>query len=186
MAATIPISAGVPGAAQIFGVVFLLVVVFTLIQGQSLAFAARRLRVTDDTALRDVTIDSAPLEAIDATMLQLTLSPASRLAGVSVRELRLPGDAVVTLVMRRGDLLVPDENTVLRSDDHVLLATSNAGRPAVERRLRAVSRRGRLARWRGEHGEAAETAGDEPSRHRAAGVPAGRHPNGWTRRLFRT
>jgi cell volume regulation protein A len=159
MAATIPITAGLPGADRIFDVVFLLVVVFTLIQGPSLPFAARRLGVTDDAAPRDVTIDSAPLEAIDATMLQLRLSPASKLSGVSVRELRLPGDAVVTLVMRNGDIFVPDDNTVLRADDHVLLATSNTGRPAVERRLLAVSRRGRLARWRGERGEAPETAG---------------------------
>jgi cell volume regulation protein A len=35
----------------------------------------------------------------------------------------------------------------------VLIVATTANREATERRLRAVSRRGRLARWFGEHGD---------------------------------
>lgn len=153
--ATIPITVGLPSAHQIFDVVFLLVVVFTLIQGPTLPFAARRLTVIETAATREVSIDSAPLEQMDATMLQFALDLNSRLSGVSVSELRLPPGSVITLILRDGQIFVPDKDTVLRANDHLLLATSNEGRTATERRLRAISRGGRLARWYGERGNSA-------------------------------
>ena len=70
-----------------------------------------------------------------------------------VSELRLPGDAVITLILRDAEIFVPDVGTVLRAHDHLLLATSNKGRTATERRLRAISRAGRLAGWYGELGD---------------------------------
>lgn len=150
--ATIPMTVGIASAERIFDVVFLLVVVFTLVQGPTLPFAARLLGVAQTGATREVHIDSAPLEEIDATLLQFTLPEESRLAGVEVFELRLPRDAAITLIVRDGEIFVPDQDTVLRAQDHLLIATSDQHRAGVERRLRAVSRAGRLAGWYGEEG----------------------------------
>ncbi len=166
--ATIPITVGLPAAHRIFDVVFLLVVVFTLVQGPTLPLVARRLGVNESAAAREVTIESAPLEEIDATLLQFTLPDMSRLAGVYVSELRLPGDAVITLILRDGEIFVPDQDTVLRAHDHLLLATSNSGRQATEMRLRAISRAGRMAAWYGERGDLADEAGRPPRRHAPA------------------
>ena len=44
--ATIPISARLPGATKLFDLVFVVVVVFTLLQGPTLPWVARRLKVT--------------------------------------------------------------------------------------------------------------------------------------------
>ena len=145
--ATIPMAVGLPGAERVFDVVFLLVVVFTLVQGPTLPWAARRLGVAEPAAPRDVSIESAPLEALDATLVQFSVGPGSRLAGVEVGELRLPTGSVVSLVLRGGEVFVPGSTTVLRSGDHALVATSRRDRDAVEERLRAVSRSGRLAGW---------------------------------------
>ena len=164
--ATIPIGVGLPRADMIFDVVFLLVVVFTLVQGPTLPWAARRLGVDVPESTREVDIESAPLDEIDATLLQFTLPPASRLAGVYVTELRLPGRAVVTLVKRGDRLFVPDQGTVLRTGDHLLLAVANGEQDVTERRLRAISRAGRLASWYGEEGGLTEAEPPTP------GVPA--------------
>ncbi len=59
---------------------------------------------------------------------------------------------MVSLVVRDGATLVPDRETVLRAGDELLLITAPQVREAAERRLRAVGRRGRLARWLGEPG----------------------------------
>jgi cell volume regulation protein A len=166
--ATIPITVGLPAAERIFDVVFLLVVVFTLIQGPTLPFAARRLGVMESGRTREVAIDSSPLEAHHASLLQFTVPQESRLAGVAVFELRLPGDALITLVTRNGEIFVPTQDTVLKPGDQLLLVTSDQGRAATERRLRAVSRAGRLAGWHGEAGEVGEAG--EPRR------PARRQP----------
>lgn len=151
--ATIPITVGLPAAERIFDVVFLLVVVFTLIQGPTLPAAARLLRVGEPDATREVTIESAPLETIDASLLQFQVPEQSKLAGVSITELRLPANAVISLIQRDDTILVPGETTTLRAGDNLLIAAADRARPAVENRLRAVSRAGRLAWWHGEHGD---------------------------------
>jgi cell volume regulation protein A len=150
--ATIPITAGLPAAYFVFDVIFLLVVVFTLVQGPALPFLARWLAITEAGATREVTIESAPLEEVDATLMQLGIPERSRLAGVYVSELRLPPGSLVTLVVRDGRTFVPEPGTTLRVGDQLLLVTTNANRAATERRLRAISRAGRLAGWYGEQG----------------------------------
>lgn len=151
--ATIPVTMGLPDAHQIFDVVFLLVVVFTLIQGPTLPALARKLGVAVPDAAREVSIESAPLEEIDATLLQFTIPPGSQLSGVYIDELRLPGDSVVTLIQRDGLIMAAALSTALKVGDQLLLASTNREREATEQRLRAVSRSGRLAGWRSPVGQ---------------------------------
>lgn len=152
--ATIPIGAGMPGPARdAFDIVFLLVIVFTLIQGPTLPFAAKRLDVAETASPREVDVDSAPLEEVSAGLLQLRVPEASRLAGVYIDELRLPRGAAVTLIVREGRNVLPDSNTAIMAGDHLLIVATDEVRKQTERRLRAVSRAGKLARWYGEHGE---------------------------------
>lgn len=145
--ATIPMAAGLPGAERIFDVVFLLVVVFTLVQGPTLPWVARRLGAAVEHRPRAVAIESAPLEELDAALLQFSVGPQSRLAGVEVGELRLPPRAAISLVLRCEEIFTPTAATVLRTGDHVLLAAARADLAEVERRLQEVSEDGRLAGW---------------------------------------
>ena len=151
--ATIPLSAGVPGAQNLFNVVFVLVVIYTAAQGVSLPPIAKRLGVTAPAEPTDLQVEAAPLERMGADLLQVEVPPGSKLNGVHVDELRLPVGAVVTLVLRDGGAFVPAPETRLKSRDSLLIVTTEQVRDAAERRLRAVSRRGRLARWFAEHGE---------------------------------
>jgi cell volume regulation protein A len=68
---------------------------------------------------------------------------------VEVAELRLPPGASVSLVVRGGQTIVPDDRTVLRRGDDLLVVTPRKLREETENRLRAVSRSGRLAQWLG-------------------------------------
>ena len=58
--ATFPLTADVPGATFIFDTVFVLVVVFTVVQGESLPWVARRLGIATPLTPRDVEVESAP------------------------------------------------------------------------------------------------------------------------------
>jgi cell volume regulation protein A len=152
--ATFPLTADVPGATFVFDTVFVLVAVFTLIQGGSLPWVARLLGIATPLTPRDVQVESAPLEELDAEMMQLRVPPGSRLHGVYLPELRLPEDAAVVLIVRDGRAFVPDDTTRLMRGDQALLVSARRSRAEAERRLRAVSRAGRLASWRGESGAA--------------------------------
>jgi potassium/hydrogen antiporter len=154
--ATFPLTAEVPGATIIFDTVFVLVVVFTLVQGWSLPWVARRLGIATPLTPRDVVVESAPLDELDADLVQMTVPARSRLHGVYLPELRLPEDAAVVLIVREGRSFVPDETSRLVRGDQVLLVSARRSRAEAERRLRAISRAGRLAGWRGEAGAPTE------------------------------
>ncbi|SDD11623.1 cell volume regulation protein A [Geodermatophilus telluris] len=154
--ATFPLTAQVPGATFVFDTVFVLVVVFTLVQGRSLPWVARRLGIATPVTPRDVQVESAPLEELDAELMQMRVPEGSRLHGVYLPELRLPEDAAVVLIVRDGRSFVPDATTRLMRGDQALLVSARRSRSEAERRLRAVSRAGRLASWRGEQGAATE------------------------------
>jgi potassium/hydrogen antiporter len=151
--ATIPVSAGLPDGLRLFDIVFVLVVVFTIVQGWSLPLVARGLGLVQTGQPSEVDVESAPLEELSADLLHLEIPAGSRLHGVYVDELRLPTEAVVSLLVRDGRAVVPGSNTRLVRGDRILVVVSARYRDAVERRLLAVSRRGRLARWYGETGE---------------------------------
>ncbi|MEZ0073313.1 cell volume regulation protein A [Planotetraspora sp. GP83] len=150
--ATIPWAAGVPGAKGLFNDVFIIVIVFTLVQGPTLPYLARILGVTAEGEARDLSVEAAPLEELNADLLQIRIPTGSLMHGVEIFELRLPANALVTMVVRGGRSFVPTENTRLRAEDQLLVVTTAAQRETVERRLRAVSRRGKLAGWYGERG----------------------------------
>jgi cell volume regulation protein A len=150
--ATIPLAEQVPQAQRIFDVVFVLVLLFTLLQGPSLPWLAKRLGVLDENAAHEVDIDVAPLESLGADMLQVYVPSESRLAGVEITELRLPPGVSVALVIRGERAFVPDRRTVLRAADNLLVVAPSPVREQTVRRLRAVSRAGRLAGWFGERG----------------------------------
>lgn len=150
--ATIPLSVGLEQSVPLFDAVFVLVVVFTLVQTGTLPRAARALGVTAPGEATELNVETAPLARMGADLLQLDVPAGSRLSGVHLDELRLPVGAVVTLVVRNGAGFVPSRDTRLRVGDSLLIVATAPVRDATERRLRAVSRRGRLARWFSEDG----------------------------------
>lgn len=150
--ATIPMVADVPGAGRLFAIVFNIVVLFTLLQGPTLPLVARWCRVESDEQTRELDVEAAPLEELHADLLEVRIPPDSMMNGVEIFELRLPPGASVTLVVRGGASFVPEPTTPLQAGDTLLVVTTDAVRGITERRLRAVSRKGRLAGWFGETG----------------------------------
>lgn len=150
--ATFPIVQGLPNSERLLNIVFVLVVIFTLIQGPSLAPLARRLRLFPREDTRQILVESAPLDVLDAELLTMTVPADSGLNAVSVLELRLPDPSVVTLIIRDTRSFVPAPETQFQAGDEILVVTTRRQRDTAERRLRAVNRRGPLAHWFDEYG----------------------------------
>ena len=145
--ASIPMTVGLPGAERIFDVVFLLVVMFTLLQGPLLPAVARWTGVVDPGAAQQIDFESAPLEQAGVSVLSFAVPRGSRLAGTHLDELRLPGRAVVSLLLRDGEPLQPQGSLRLMVGDQVVVAVPTADVAATEERFRVVGRAGRLATW---------------------------------------
>jgi cell volume regulation protein A len=150
--ALIALTQGFPGAQRLVDVVFVLVVVLTAVQGVTLPVVVRRLRLARPEQGREMEVDSAALDEMNAELLQIKVPQPSQLHGVYVWELRLPTGSVVSLVVRNGKGFTPQPTTRLEAGDQLLVVTTAEHRQQAERRIRAVHRAGRLARWRGESG----------------------------------
>ncbi|WP_112468922.1 potassium/proton antiporter [Streptomyces triticisoli] len=156
--ATIPMVNGVDATHRIFNIVFVLVVVYTLVQGPTLPWLARKLRLGPGQEATDLGIESAPLERLRGHLLSVAIPEGSRMHGVEISELRLPAGSAVTLIVREGQSFVPLPTTTLRRGDELLVVATDPVREAAERRLRAVGRGGKLAGWLGTNGAGAGTA----------------------------
>lgn len=144
--ATIPLSAGVAGSRDLFNVVFVAVVIYTLLQAAPLARLAAICGVLTDDA-RDVEVEAAPLERVSADLLQIHVPKGSKLAGVEMGELRLPNGASVSLVVRDDTTFVPHRTDRIAINDDLLIVAERSVREATETRLHLVGRYGRLAGW---------------------------------------
>ncbi|AXQ55337.1 potassium/proton antiporter [Streptomyces koyangensis] len=153
--ATIPMVAGVRGSERLFNIVFILVVVYTLVQGPTLPWLARRLGLGNQAEAADLGVESAPLERLRGHLLSVAIPEKSRMHGVEVSELRLPTGAAVTLVVRDGRSFVPTPSTLLQRGDELLVVATDPVRDSAEERLRAVGRGGKLAGWLGTSGKEA-------------------------------
>jgi cell volume regulation protein A len=145
--ATVPLSGHLPGARELFDVVFVVVVIFTVVQGSTLPPIARWLGVTAANQATELRVETAPLDTMRAELLEFEVPVGSRLNGVHLDELRLPVGAVVTLVLRGGTGFVPSSDTRIKTGDGLLIVSTSEIREQVEQRIEDVSRAGTLARW---------------------------------------
>jgi cell volume regulation protein A len=145
---TIPLANGVKSATDLFDIVFVLVVIYTVLQGPTLSWAAEVLGVTEADSTREIEVEAAPLERVSADLLNVLVPVGSRLHGVEVGELRLPKGASLSLIVREDESFVPERTTRIVRGDGLIIVTPRHQRRATETRLRALSRHGRLASWR--------------------------------------
>lgn len=135
--ATFPLVEGIPQAETIFNVVFFIVITSVLVQGTSVARVARMLRVDAPVPRRTVAaIDLVESGSPTTTLHELVVGPAAPAAGQRVMDLGLPGGALVVLVTRADERVVPQGSTVLQPGDGLLLLADplafERARPVIE------------------------------------------------------
>jgi cell volume regulation protein A len=150
--ATFPLMNGLPSAEQLLDVIVVVVVIYTLLQGTTLPWVAGKLGVIQSGQPTEVQVEAAPLEEMNAHVLQVTIPEASKMHGVYVSQLRLPSPSTIGLLLRDGEPVNVTPNVRLQSGDQLLIVAPEHVRAATERRLRAVGRGGALATWFGERG----------------------------------
>lgn len=132
--ATFPLMAGVPGSEVLFDAVFFVVLASAITQGWSLPVVARWLKLgrPADPA-PPFTVEINALRHVDGDIVDYTVAPSARVAGQLLRDLALPDGAVVTLVVRGEEVIMPRGSTALRPGDHVFLAMRSRLKPLLDR-----------------------------------------------------
>jgi cell volume regulation protein A len=118
--ATIPLAAGLPGAATIFDVTFFAVLISVLVQSSLLDPVARKLgKLESIGADSSVSLELTALRETGQELLGYRVEEGSLAAGQPVRQLALPADSLVVLVVRSKEVISPRGSTSLRLNDQV-------------------------------------------------------------------
>ncbi len=130
--ATFPVIEQVAHSRQFFDIVFFAVLVSTLLQGTTFETVARRLGLTTtEPALPRPLTESGTIRALGAEVLEYTVGDVDAVAGTRVRDLGLPRDAVVSVIVREERAIPPRGSTRLRAGDELHLLTSEESAPRV-------------------------------------------------------
>ena len=122
--AIFPVVAGVPGSDELFNIVFFAVVISTILQGVTFVPLARRLGVTtSEPALPTRLLETGTIRSLGADVVEYRVSPTDAVVGRRVRELGLPRDSLLNVIVRDEQVLPPRGSTRIEADDalHVLV-----------------------------------------------------------------
>jgi len=131
--ATFPVVAGVAEANLIFNVVFFVVVSSTLIQGVTIEPLAKLLGVTStERALPVPVADVGMVRELGAELISWRVREGDAAAGLLIRELGMPREALVHLIVRDGRAVAPRGSTRIEPGDELHLLVQEAQREEVE------------------------------------------------------
>lgn len=133
--ATYPMAAGIPVGEDIFNLVFFAVLLSVAVQGGTLGPLARWLNLTVPARPSPLfNLELVTMAASDLDIIEIDLPGPQGATRQTVAELKLPPGAIITLITRGKELVLPKGSTQLRGWDHVsVLAHADE-----EERIRAV------------------------------------------------
>jgi potassium/hydrogen antiporter len=138
--ALFPVIDNVEHSNEFFNIVFFAVLLSTVLQGTTIEPVARRLGVTSsEPSRRPSLLEVGAVRELGADVLEHVIRPGDAAEGARLRDLGLPRDALVSLMVRGDEALLPRGSTRLEVGDrlHVLV------RREVARELPEL-----LERWR--------------------------------------
>ena len=118
--ATFPVIAGIPDSLEFFNIIFFAVVFSLLLQGPTFEPLARRLGLTVEAPpLPDPIAEIGSSRRLGAEVVEYEVGPQDAAAGARVRDLGLPREAVVSVIVRDGNALPPRGSMRLLAGDHL-------------------------------------------------------------------
>src|SRR6478609_8942343 len=131
--ATFPVVAGIAGGEQEFAIVFFVVVTSTLVQGASFEPLATRLGLTtDEPALPRRLLESGRIRRMGGDVIAYRIPEGAAIAGHRVRDLELPREALVNVIVRDGNAMPPRGSTELQEGDELHILVRSELREEVE------------------------------------------------------
>jgi potassium/hydrogen antiporter len=120
--ATLPVLYNVPGAFHAFDVVFFIVLINAALQGTSVPWVTRKLKVESaEPAAPPAVLEIEGQHAFSTLIHSYSIDEALSVAGLSLNEIPVPGDSAVMMIARGRDLIAARGDTVLTPGDHVYL-----------------------------------------------------------------
>jgi cell volume regulation protein A len=131
--ATFPVIEGVPQAERFFNLVFFVVITSALVQGATINPLARRLRLTSRAeAVPPPVMEVGTIRRLGAEVLEFPVAAEDALVGRLINELGLPRDALVNVIVRDDEALLPRGSTEVVAGDRLHIVVRENARNDVE------------------------------------------------------
>ncbi|MDX9881303.1 MAG: potassium/proton antiporter [Prolixibacteraceae bacterium] len=120
--ATYPLALGLPNSGIIFNVVFFISITSVLIQGTTIPFAARLLRLSIPAEARKKTVlDRELADKVRSLLGEITIDPGFVCAGKSIVSMKLPQNVLIVMIKRENRFLIPDGATIVQPGDKLVV-----------------------------------------------------------------
>lgn len=123
--ATYPVVAQVPGAAQIFNIVFFVTLLSLLVQGTTVISCARRLKLADGSGDDSDDFGVELSDEIPTTLQTIVLDENHLADGNTLSRMKLPEGSLVMMIRRGNRYLVPNGTRKLYHGDKLLVISEN-------------------------------------------------------------
>ena len=125
---------GLPEAGTIFNAVFFVVLVSSVVQGPTLEPLARRLGLTGRArGSYAPPLEVAAVASLGSGLLEFGVPADSAVAGRRVRELGLPRDSLLAVIVRDGEAVPPRGSTEVEPGDMLYVLSRKESRRDIER-----------------------------------------------------
>lgn len=115
--ATFPLTANIPHAMEIFNIVFFVVIISVLLQGTTIPYIAKKLKVDAPLDVEHKSILEYDGAHTSNKMIEFTVPENSQISGKQIFELNLPKGSLVSLIYKNGDYIIPTGSTTIDSCD---------------------------------------------------------------------
>jgi cell volume regulation protein A len=136
--ATFPLLAGVPRADDLFDLVFFVVLASVLLQGTSIPAVARALGVDAPITEREHELPAALAGSPRGRLEEIRVGPRSRAVGHRILEVGFPKGALIVLLKRGDDVIIPDGGTALHEADRVVVLADEDLLPGLRAALSGI------------------------------------------------
>jgi potassium/hydrogen antiporter len=109
----------------IFNLIFFIVIVSVLIQGMTLPFGAKWLKLnTEEDIIKDKS-ETEELEYFEDQMLEFNVTDKSIILDKLISEITLPDDSLITLIKRGAEYIHPKGSTKILLGDKLIIMCKN-------------------------------------------------------------
>ena len=115
--ATFPLTAAIPHAMEIFNIVFFVVIISVLLQGTTIPYLAKKLKVDAPLEVDHKDIFDYDGSNTNNKMIEFTVPENSQIVGKQIFELNFPKGSLVNLIYKNGDYVIPTGSTTVEARD---------------------------------------------------------------------